>query len=68
MPSDALKPSPRYRRHEWLNVNTLQVVYSIQARVGTAGWMNVSQGGKILLFVTAEQRDAAMEAMGEAPE
>lgn len=52
-----------YRPHEWINVNTLKPVYSIQARVGKRGWMNVSEGNKPLFFDTAEQRDAKLKEL-----
>lgn len=54
---------PRFRAHDWINVNTLKPCYGIQAAVGKAGWMNVSEHGKPLLFPTADARNAALKDM-----
>ena len=56
------KTTPReYRGHEWINTQTLQPIYSIQARVGKNGWAHLHSGGKPLFYDTAEARDAALK-------
>jgi hypothetical protein len=61
MASDARTTErPRYRPHQWINIDTFKPIYSIQASVGHNGWMHVSKGGKPLFFDTAEARDAAL--------
>ena len=53
----------QYRPHEWINTNTLEPVYSIQARVGKNGWAHCHEGGKPLFYKTAEERDAKLKEL-----
>lgn len=53
----------KYRPHEWINMNTLEPVYSIQARVGKKGWAHCHEGGKPLFYKTAEERDAKLKEL-----
>ena len=55
----------KYRAHEWINTNTMQPVYSIQAQVGKKGWANVHENGKPMFFDDKEKRDVKLKEMNK---
>jgi hypothetical protein len=54
-----------YRAHEWINVNTMKPVFSIQAKVGKRGWAHVHENGKPMFFDNKEERDTKLKELNQ---
>ena len=57
----------RTRNYDFLDMDTMQPLYSFQARLGDK-WCCVHDNGKPCLYTTQAERDAARAAMRKRPE
>lgn len=64
--SDRITTTPRFRRHSWINTNTMKPIYSIQARVGRKGWAHLHERGKPMFFDKEADRDAKLKELEAA--
>jgi hypothetical protein len=45
----------KYRPHTWIDLETNETTYGIQANTGYAQWKHVSKGNKPLFFKTKDE-------------
>lgn len=57
-----LKPN-RYHVAQWLDIETLQPVWGIEARVTNVGWLPACRAGRAIIFRTRDLADHAVSLL-----
>lgn len=61
-----MTPDPKpnsYRVTQWLDMETLQPVWGIEARVANIGWLPACRAGRAILFPTRDLADHAVSLL-----
>lgn len=61
-----IENTSKFRAHDWINLNTLKPIYSIQARVGRNGWAHLHADGIPMFYDQKADRDAKLKELKDA--
>ena len=54
----------KFRKHDWLNTSTKEIIYSIQGNAGDGrGWISVKEDGRPLFFYDEVKRNNKLKEL-----
>lgn len=56
----------RFRPHAWINTETLEEMFGIQASRGKQPWRHLARAREVVLFKTAADRDRELDRLRAA--